>query len=790
MLTVFDCIAHEHDLRLVALAASIALFGSHTAIKLLRHVSSLTGASRLAWLAAAAVAAGSAIWATHFVAMLAFQPQTEVQYGVGLTVLSLVMAIVLTGMGFLTALSYPSWKVRATGGALVGLGIAGMHYTGMSAFNLPGYLTWDPALVAASLVIGPVFGAGALVLAFKQSKASGEAAATLLCLAICLLHFTGMAAVTIHFEGLLPNTSSTMAPTLLASNLALACVLILMLNLAAVQLKRRGANRSATEQANLLELADIAVEGLLVCDGPVVVTANDSFSQMTGLSTESLRGMQLDALFDGAPVRPRETASQHQHIERVLVSAKGERIPVEVVWKSILYCGRPHQVVALRDLRERRKAEEEIRFLAHHDPLTGLANRPSFGGSLGRQLSEQSVNQRPFALFALDLDRFKEVNDSLGHGMGDLLLKRVAGRLRATVRDTDCIARLGGDEFAILLSGFTTEEKTTALANRVVEIVRRPYILDGKIVNIGVSVGIAMAPRDGADAAELMKNADMALYRAKSDGRNTSRRYEPDMNELLQARRELELDLRRALAQGQLEVHYQPLYDVPSESVRGFEALARWWHPTRGSIPPADFVPLAEETGLISQLGEFVLNASMVQAMEWQAHVSISVNLSAAQFPAGNLVDMIRAALQRTGLEPNRLELEVTESVLLHEGADTLRTLHQLRELGVRIAMDDFGTGYSSLRYLRSFPFDRIKIDRSFIQEMLVSDESAAIISAVVALGRRLSISTTAEGVETEEQLARVKAEGCDTVQGFLIGRPVPGPETARFLRPLAVEAA
>ena len=721
--------------------------------------------------------------------MLAFQPQVEVEYGVGLTILSFVMAILLTGMGFVTAMSYPSRPVRATGGALVGLGIAGMHYTGMSALDVPGYLTWDPALVAASLIIGPAFGAGAMMFAFKQSKASGELAAILLCLAICSLHFTGMAAVTIHLEGLLPVTSSTMPPTLLASNLALVCVLILILNLAAVQLKRRSANRSAAERANLLQLADIAVEGLLVCDGTVVVTANSSFNQMTGLSTELLRGMPLDALFDDPPARLSETTARRS-VERMLVSTMGERIPVEVVGKSILYSGKPHQVFAFRDLRERRKAEAEIRFLAHHDALTGLANRPSFGDSLARQLREQSASKKPFAIFALDLDRFKEVNDSLGHPIGDLLLKRVAGRLRATVRDTDCIARLGGDEFAILLCGFTTVEKTTALANRVVEIVRRPYILDGKIANIGVSVGIAMAPQDGADAAELMKNADMALYQAKSDGRNTSRRYNSTMDVLLQARRELELDLRRALAQGELEVHYQPLYDVHSASVRGFEALARWRHPTRGPISPTVFIPLAEETGMISQLGEFALNSSLAQATAWAEYVSISVNLSAAQFPAGNLVDTVRAALRRSGLSPHRLELEVTESVLLHDGAETLRVLHQLRELGVRISMDDFGTGYSSLRYLRSFPFDRIKIDRSFIQDMLTSNESAAIIAAVVALGRRLGISTTAEGVETEQQLARVKAKGCDTVQGFLIGRPVPGPEAARFLHPPAVQLA
>ena len=448
-----------------------------------------------------------------------------------------------------------------------------------------------------------------------------------------------------------------------------------------------------------------------------------------------------------------------------------------------------NQVFAFRDLRERRKAEEDIRYLAHHDALTGLANRPSFGADLGRQLREYDLDPQPFAVFALDLDHFKDVNDTLGHHAGDLLLKRVAGRLQATIRDTDCIARLGGDEFAVLVSGPVTDEKVEALACRVVEVLRRPYIIEGKIVNIGASIGVAVGPQDGSDAIMLMKHADVALYRAKADGRNAARRYHASMDVVSQSRRTMELDLRRALVHAELEVHYQPLFNVQSQSVRGFEALVRWRHPERGMIPPGDFIPLAEETGLIFGIGEFVLEASTAQAAFWGDDISISVNLSAVQFTGGNLVATVQRALANSGLPPRRLELEITESVLLQDSAETLKTLHQLRDLGVRISMDDFGTGYSSLRYLRSFPFDRIKIDKSFIQEMLSCNESAAIISAVVALGRRLGITTTAEGVETEEQMARIQAEGCDTIQGFLVGRALPGAEATRYLGAPILEA-
>ncbi len=784
VLRVYLCIADRHDLRLVVLAALIAILGSYTGLTLLRHSATLERRARWPWLAAAAIAAGSGAWATHFVSMCAFQAGFTLRYDTWLTVLSLLIVILAAFASFALALASASIVQRAAAGALLGLGVACMHYVGMAALAVPGLLDWDGTLVTASILAAGIFGAAALPLCLEVRGRAGLAAAVaLFTLTICALHFVGMAALSFRMiGGVVSNRQAGLATIHLAVIIALVCLVMLLLSLAALHLNRRSAERSQAEQANLRDLADIALEGLIVCDGQQIVSANSSFAQMTGYAEAEIHRMSLGAFFEGGLPAHLGASAGKVHGEGVIISARGERIPVETVGKSIPYAGKPHQVLALRDLRERQRVDETIRFLAHHDSLTGVANRASFADRLRGQFTEQTRDTRSFTVFALDLDRFKEVNDGLGHHSGDVLLRRVADRLRVTVRDTDLVARLGGDEFAVLVCSQMNDERAQSLAARIVEVVGRPYIIEGKIANIGASVGFALAPQDGNDPVSLMKNADRALYRAKASGKNTSRRYESTLDHDVRLRRSLELDLRRAIVQGELEMHYQPLLNLRRQSICGFEALIRWRHPTRGMISPADFIPLAEETGLIVRIGEFVLAAATREAASWDPSIGVAVNLSAVQFGGGQLVETVRAALARSGLEPARLELEITETVLLSEGEDTLRTLHQLRDLGVRIAMDDFGTGYSSLRYLRSFPFDRIKIDRSFIQEILTNNESAAIISAVVALSRRLGILTTAEGVETAEQMERVREEGCDTAQGYLIGRPVPATELGRFL--------
>jgi diguanylate cyclase (GGDEF)-like protein/PAS domain S-box-containing protein len=441
-------------------------------------------------------------------------------------------------------------------------------------------------------------------------------------------------------------------------------------------------------------------------------------------------------------------------------------------------------VATHEDITERQRSEAKISYMARHDALTDLPNRLLFQERLEQALTRTARGEH-LAVLCLDIDHFKGVNDTLGHPVGDLLLKQAAARLGECVRDIDTAARLGGDEFAIVQIGASQPTDATALAARLLEAISAPYELDGHQVIVGMSIGIAIAPEDGTDPHQLLKNADMALYRAKADGRGVYRFFEPEMDARMQARRALELDLRRAIVAGEFELFYQPLVNVRTQYVRGFEALIRWRHPRRGLIAPLDFIPLAEDTGLIVRLGEWVLRQACADAARWPADVSVAVNLSPVQFKSKNLVAAVETALAESGLSPTRLELEITESVLLQESDATLAMLHHFRGLGVRISMDDFGTGYSSLSYLRKFPFDKIKIDRSFIRDMADRDDSLAIVRAVTAMGASLGMVTTAEGVETREQFDQLRAEGCVEVQGYFFSSPRPAAEVEDLLAEL-----
>jgi diguanylate cyclase (GGDEF)-like protein len=428
------------------------------------------------------------------------------------------------------------------------------------------------------------------------------------------------------------------------------------------------------------------------------------------------------------------------------------------------------------DITERRRSEAKIAHMALHDALTGLANRVLLNEQLEQALARVKRGEM-VAVHLLDLDHFKNVNDTLGHPAGDKLLKDAASRLRALVRETDTIARMGGDEFAILQVAIGQPADATALAQRVIESVGAPYEIDGRQVLIGTSVGIAIGPADGLTSDQLMRNADLALYRAKGDGRGTYRFFEAEMDAQMQQRRAMEYDLRKALTAGQFELHYQPVVNLENNSISGFEALVRWRHPEKGMIAPGQFISLAEEIGFIVPLGEWVIREACATAAKWPPHMRISVNLSPAQFKSSGLVQIVVGALAASGLAASRLELEITETALLEDSETTLATLYRLREIGVRIAMDDFGTGYSSLAYLQSFPFDRIKIDRSFIRDIADSVGSINIVRAVAALAKGLGMETTAEGVETSEQLDSVRSEGCTEMQGFLFSRPRPADE-------------
>ena len=429
----------------------------------------------------------------------------------------------------------------------------------------------------------------------------------------------------------------------------------------------------------------------------------------------------------------------------------------------------------LEDITERRRAEAEIVYLARHDALTGLTNRAEFNAKLEEASKRMKRGGGAVTVMMLDLDKFKAVNDTLGHPAGDQLLIEVGRRLQSTIRETDVLARLGGDEFAIIQEGGSSQhEGAIALALRIIDAISRPFDLNGHEASIGTSIGIAMAPENGVEPEELLKSADLALYDVKANGRNDFRLYHPTMLEFAHTQQSAESELRNAIAREEFELHYQPVVDVKTQRLCGVEALVRWRHPIKGLIAPDQFIPLAESTGLIVPLGDWILQRACADAATWPAHIKIAVNISAVQFKRGNLFDVILCTLVETGLAPERLELEITETSLLENQESHLATIRQLKNLGISIALDDFGTGYSSVTYLTSFPFDKIKIDRSFTQGALTRRDCAAVVSSVLALAHGLGMIATVEGIETREQLKYMREAGVDLAQGYLFGRPVP----------------
>ena len=425
------------------------------------------------------------------------------------------------------------------------------------------------------------------------------------------------------------------------------------------------------------------------------------------------------------------------------------------------------------EIDRRDQAERRARHIAMHDPLTGLPNRTLFRHRLEQELARARRDDTAVAVLAVDLDRFKHVNDAFGHAIGDALLRAATDRFVSAVRRMDTVARLGGDEFVIIQPGGRQPEGAASLAERLIRLMAQPFELDGRQIVCTLSVGVAFSSARARDAGELLRSADIALYRAKADGRSTFRCFEFDMDTRLRERQSLERDLRAAMAGGEMTLHYQPLANISDRSLIGFEALLRWTHATRGPVSPADFIPLAEETGLIVELGDWVLERACRDAMRWPGDFKVAVNLSPIQFKHRDLPRKVAAVLQRTGLPARRLEVEITEGVLIEDTEATLAILGALKTLGVSISMDDFGTGYSSLSYLKRFPFDKIKIDRSFISHLDSDAGDAAIVRAILAMGHSLGMVATAEGVESDGQLSQLRLEGCDQAQGYLLGRPM-----------------
>jgi diguanylate cyclase (GGDEF)-like protein/PAS domain S-box-containing protein len=913
MFRVMTCLTDEHDLRLVALAGVVCFLASCAAVSLLHRAVAAHGRSRAVWIVTAGTATGCGIWATHFIAMLAYDPGVVVGYGVVLTIMSLIAAITVTSGGFALAVSGRARWAALAGGAVVGGGVACMHYLGMSALELPGHVTWAADLVTASIALGIVLGAAAVAVARLPARPGYSiAAAILLTLSIVSHHFTAMGAVLIVPDPVRPIAALIMSPAALALTVAAAAVAVLGMCLVASLGDRRakhllhdrnvlldaalnnmvqGVNmfdaqgrlmlfnerylqmyrmspdvvrpgctirelvenrvksgtffavdaeryiadltgallRERTPSLKTLELTDgrvIAVANQPMAGGGWVVTHEDITERHLAAKelerTKNFLNTVLDNIpativvkdardlryillnraseeFYGVPrdcfigktsrdVFPLADAEDMEARDRRLLAEGSRQVfaarPVEtpgngrrLVTSTRLAImgedGKPQYLVnVLQDVTERKRAEARIAHLAHFDGLTDLPNRAAFNECFASTLERAANGGERFALLCIDLDRFKEVNDVFGHAVGDTLLRAVAERL-GTAAGGAFLARQGGDEFALIASGGAQPAGATALAERLMAAVADDFDVDGHHLHIGLSVGIAIYPVDGSNAPALLGNADAALFRAKTGGRGSIRFFEAEMDQRLRERRALVQDLHGAAERGELLVYYQPQARIDRE-ITGFEALVRWRHPTRGLISPGVFIPAAEESGLILSIGEWVLREACREAATWPKPLNIAVNLSPIQFRHGDLPGLVHAVLLETGLAPGRLELEITESVLVDDFSRGITILRRLKLLGVHIAMDDFGTGYSSLSNLQAFAFDRIKVDQSFISSLHTNRQSATIVRAVIGLGRGLDLPVIAEGVETNEQLAFLSAEACDEVQGFLIGKPLP----------------
>jgi diguanylate cyclase (GGDEF)-like protein len=806
-------ITFQHDLRLAALSYFIASAGSYAALEMIARWREAQNAKARYWQLASATALGGTIWSMHFIAMLAVKIEPPFTYDTGTTLLSLLIAIAAAGCGLQIIRTRETWFRVSCAGVTVGLGVAAMHYVGMASVRFAGTLAYTPTLWSLSLLIGVAAATVALWLSLTLQETWQRAVAALIMgVAICGMHYTGMAAAVFRIDPSIAVMQGLqggpLAVAVALTTLALiGCALVFVAadrRLLASAKREAEALRQANKQLTVanaeLELGrqrlsavlDNMAQGVCFFDGEQrLLVSNRRYAEIYDLPFEKIHaGLSLAQIVDyrfAAGSAPEMSPAEYlEWRTQIAVSNQPSCCMMTLRnGRTVTICYHPMSgggwVATHEDITERKQAEAAVVFMARHDSLTGLPNRIMFHERLEQSI-ELVGRGAGCAVLCLDLDHFKFVNDTLGHPVGDGLLRGVANRLRDCVREVDTVARLGGDEFAIIQHDVSRANDAEFLANRIITAFQDPFEIEDHHIRTGISIGVAIAPGDGRTAQKLLTNADIALYLAKSEGRGTARFFEPEMDTRIQARRTLELDLRNAISGNEFEMYYQPLVNLNTSRIIGFEALLRWHHPSRGLVSPMEFIPLAEETGLIVAIGDWVLRTACLEAKAWPEDIRVSVNLSSIQFTKGNVLTAVKAALEASGLRPDRLELEITESVLLQNSDSTLSTLRQLRAMGVAVALDDFGTGYSSLSYLRSFPFDKIKVDQSFVRDLVKDKEAMSIIRAVTGLGQSLCMKTTAEGVETLEQLDILRTEGCTEVQGNVFSRPRPAGELPRLI--------
>jgi diguanylate cyclase (GGDEF)-like protein len=795
--SILDFFLSSHDPRFVILAAVVCLVSAYACVSLLHHARRTDGRLGTIWIGIAALAVGFGIWATHFVAVLAFRPGFSLNYDVVLTGASLIIAIGVCGAGIAMAARGSGPRDHFLGGAVVGVAISSMHYTGIAALVMGGSIGWNSTGVGLSILIGIVMAGLSFVVSVRGRRVEG---ALLLTLAICVMHFTGMASA--DFSKCFPlSAAGELDSGWLSIGVAMVSFLILGVTFASAVLdeadRRRTERELQRQQADanrisevtaLLEMATTHMaQGLMLFDSAGFLRFyNSRLDAIVGDGTDrgDLTGQHFSALSAG--LRPRvanlSEADRHQYDARIsellLKLSRGEgsdymrtlnngRI-VRFVHSPIANGG---WVTTVDDVTAAQRSQAAISHLAYHDSLTNILNRAAFNEKLDTALEDAESSDFNIAVIAVDLDRFKEINDNYGHVVGDQVLKSLATRLSTGLKEGETVARLGGDEFAAIKT-FTSMDALREFLARIEHALFARIETDSVSVTTGASIGVAIFPEDGADRSRLLNNADLAMYRAKAEFDTRVCYYEHDMDEHARQRRAMAKDIWAALEHDAFYLVYQVQKSVLTNEITGYEVLLRWDRPGFGAVSPADFVPVAEECGAIAAIGNWVLKMACLDAASWPEPYKIAVNISGVQLSQVELIDTVRAALVRSGLAPSRLELEVTETSIIADKKRALHILRQIKAMGVSIAIDDFGTGYSSLDTLRSFPFDKIKLDRSFMTEVEVNEQSKAIVRAILALGRSLSVPVLAEGVETSAQLDVLRVEGCNEAQGFLLGRP------------------
>lgn len=780
MFSVLACIAEQHDPLLLTLSILICLLGcSGTVTALARAEVAPVRGDRI-WLFAAAAIFGGSVWSLHFVAMLAFHPEFSIAYDARMTMGSILVIVLGALIAFLLRHLARDHSIGTAGvGILLGLSVAAMHYLGVDAIHMSGLIIYDQTAILVSLILSAGLAGIALVRA-SSLKTFGRRleVAFWLVLAISSIHFTGMSAITIA-PGPAPQGSDYLiGRSHLGLMVGISSLAILGATLIAQIMYQRIVRQMADEYDRMRLLSDLAHEVLFIHRDDCVLVINRAGTRLFDRSEKKLIGMPVVALFSEADVpallRRNHIGPDERHPEEFNVcTAAGLLIPVEFSCQPIEYLGLPATAVVLRDLSDRKRDEARIRHLALHDALTNLPNRLLLEERLTLALETAAHDGTEVAIVYLDLDRFKPVNDLNGHAIGDALLKRAAKRMQALLRANDTLARIGGDEFVIVLVQRTPGQVADLIA-RVIADLSQAFRIEEHTIEIGASAGIALYPGDGKTTEGLLRAADTALYRVKDESRGALRFFEASMDAQLQARRLLERELGQAIARDELQLFYQPIVNARTGEIETFEALIRWHHPQHGTVSPALFIPVAEQAGLIARIGQWVIETACAEAARWPQPWRVSVNVSPSQFRQSDVPAIVAAALMCNDLSPNRLVIEITESVFIQDADNAVAVLSKLRAQGVRLALDDFGTGYSSLSYLQKFKFDKIKIDQSFVRRLGHEEDTLTIVRAIVNLAHNLGMQVTVEGVETVEQQAVVSALGCEQMQGYLFGRPAP----------------